>query len=177
MSKKTTRQKVAAVEHWVPQSRDEVNEAIAELGRAQRERVRIEAAMNDELAVVKGRHDADAKPLGDRIAELTKGVHLWCEANRARITNDGKVKFHAFATGEVKWRLRPPSIAIRGADAVLATMKKLGFDRFVRTKEEIDKEALLKELDVAKGIGGVTVSQREDFVVVPHESQIEEVQS
>lgn len=177
MSKKSTRTKVAAVEHWVPQNRDEVNEAIAELGRQQRERLRIETAMNDEMAQVKAKHDAEAKPLGERISELTKGLHLWCEANRATLTQDSKVKFHDFATGQVKWRLRPPSIAIRGADAVVKTLKNLGLERFIRSKEEVDKEALLKELDVAKGIGGVTVSQKEDFVVVPHESKIEEVQA
>lgn len=177
MTKKTTRTKVAAIEHWVPRDRDEVNAAIAELGRQQRERVRIETAMNDELAQVKARHDAEAKPLGDRISELSKGMHLWCEANRATLTQDGKVKFHDFATGQVKWRLRPPSIAIRGADAVLKMLKDLGMGRFIRSKEEIDKEALLKELDLAKTLAGVTVSQKEDFVVVPHESQIEEVQS
>lgn len=177
MSKKTTRIKTDAVDHWVPADRDQVNEAIAEIGRLQRERARIETHLNDEQAQVKARHDAEAKPLGERIGELHKGVSLWCEANRARLTQDGKVKFHDFATGQVKWRLRPPSISIRGVDAVLSTLKKLGLDRFVRTKEEIDKEALLRETDVAKTIGGVTVSQREDFVVVPNESQIEEVQS
>lgn len=177
MNKKTTRTKVAAVEHWVPQSRDEVNEAIAKLGRQQRERLRIESVMNDELAQVKAGHDALAKPLGESIAELSKGLHLWCEANRASLTQDGKVKFHDFATGQVKWRLRPPSIAIRGADAVLKTLKNMGMGRFIRTKDEIDKDALLRELDVARDIGGITVSQKEDFVVVPHESQIEEVQS
>ena len=177
MNKKATRTKVAAVEHWVPQSRDEVNEAIAKLGRLQRDRVRIETVMNDEIATVKAKHDAEAKPLGDEIAELTKGLHLWCEANRASITQDGKVKFHEFATGVVKWRMRPPSIAIRGADAVLSTLKKLGLSRFIRTKEEVDKEAMLKEPEIAKQVGGVTISQKEDFVVVPHESQIEAVQS
>ena len=179
MSKKTTasRIKTEAVDHWVPADRDQVNEAIAEIGRLQRERTRIETAMNDEQAAVKARHDAEAKPLGERISELHKGVSLWCEANRARLTQDGKVKFHDFATGQVKWRLRPPSIAIRGLEAVGAFLKQSGLERFLRIKQEIDKEALLREPDVAKTIPGVTISQREDFVVVPHESQIEEVQS
>ena len=178
MSRKTNpRIKAAAVEHWVPRDRDQVNEAIAELGRLQRERVRIETALNDEQAQVKARHDAEAKPHGDRISELTKGLQLWCEANRAQLTQDGKVKFHDFATGQVKWRLRPPSIAIRGMEGVMATLKKLDLGRFIRVKEEIDKEALLREPEIAKEIGGINISQREDFVVVPHESQIEEVQS
>lgn len=176
MSTKTNRIKAAAIEHWVPRDRDEVNTAIDEIGRLQRERARIETRMNDAQAAIKATHDAEAKPLGERISELHKGVALWCEANRAKLTQDGKVKFHDFATGQVKWRLRPPSISIRGVDAVIATLKKLGLTRFVRSKEEVDKEAMLREPDVAKSIGGVTVGQKEDFVVVPNESQIEEVQ-
>ena len=86
------------------------------------------------------------------------------------------MKFHAFATGEVKWRLRPPSISVRGADAVIATLRKLGLGRFLREKVEIDKEALLKEPDVARQVGGVSLSQKEDFVIVPAETQLEEVQ-
>jgi len=174
--KATNRVKAPAVEHWVPRDRDEVNAAIAELGRLQRERQRIETVMNDTMAEVKARHDAEAKPHGERISELTKGLSLWCEANRAQLTQEGKVKFHDFATGQVKWRLRPPSIAIRGMEAVMGYLKQCGLDRFLRTKQEVDKEALLREPDTAKAIPGVTVSQREDFVVVPHESQIEEVQ-
>lgn len=177
MASKPARIKSAAIEHWVPEDRDAVNAAIAELGRLQRERERIQADMNDRMAAVKADHDAVAKPHGERISELAKGVQLWCEANRAQLTQDGKVKFHDFATGQVKWRLRPPSIAVRGAEAVLSTLKNLGLQRFVRTKEEVDKEAMLREPEVARGVGGVSISQREDFVVVPHESQIEEVQA
>lgn len=177
MNKKATRQKVEAVEHWVPQSHDDVVQAIAEIGRHQRERELIKTAMNDQLAAFKEQFEAQAKPHADRIAELTRGVHLWCETNRAALTKDGKVKFHHFATGEVKWRLRPPSIAVRGAEKVVAFLKGAGLTRFLRTKEEIDKDALLKDLDTARSVVGITVSQKEDFVVQPFETQLEEVQS
>lgn len=178
MSKKATRQKVAAVEHWVPQTRDEVNEAIAELGRHQRERARIHATMNDEIAAVKAKHDGDAKPLGDRIAELTKGIHLWCEANRARLTNDGKVKFHEFATGLVKWRLTPWSVAVSKVSDVMALLKAKGFQKYIRTKEEIDKEKLLENREaMTDQVKGLTFKQKEEFAVIPHESNLEEVQS
>ncbi|EJS83261.1 host-nuclease inhibitor protein, partial [Pasteurella multocida subsp. multocida str. Anand1_buffalo] len=63
-----------------------------------------------------------------------------------------------------------PSVAIRGADAVLEFMQRMGFDRFIRTKNEINKEALLLEPEVAKGIAGVTIKQGvEDFVIKPFE--------
>ncbi|MBS0212350.1 MAG: host-nuclease inhibitor Gam family protein [Proteobacteria bacterium] len=176
MSRTANRQKLPAADHYVCQSREEAADAIARIGVAQRERDRIQAAMNDELAAVRASHEADAKPHAERIAELTRGVADWCAAHRASLTQDGKVKFHQFATGEVKWRLRPPSIAVRGVDAVIDTLRKLGLSRFLREKTEIDKEALLKEPDVARSVGGVSLSQKEDFVVVPAETQLEEVQ-
>lgn len=177
MSRTAARQKIPAASHFVCQSREETAESIARIGALQRERDRIQAAMNDELAAVRERFEAQAKPHAERIAELTRGVHDWCVANRAQLTHDNKVKFHAFATGEVKWRMRPPSISVRGVDAVVSTLRKLGLTRFLREKVEIDKEAMLKEPEVAGSIGGISVSQREDFVVVPAETQLEEVQS
>lgn len=176
MNRRTARIKVDAIDHWVPAGRDEVNEAIAEIGRLQRERARIQTRFNDEQAEVKARHDGAAKPLGERIIELHKGVSLWCEANRAQLTHDNKVKFHEFATGKVNWRLRPPSVSIRGVDALVTWLQKASLERFLRVRKEIDKNALLREPEVARDLPGVTITQREEFVVVPHESQIEEVQ-
>lgn len=177
MSKKPTRTKVAAVAHWVPQTRDEVNEAIAELGRLQRGRIQIEASMNDAIAEVKAVHDASAKPMGDRIGELIKGIHLWCEANRASLTREEKVKFHEFATGVVKWRLTPWSVAVTKAQDVIALLKAKGLKRYLRTKVDVDKEALLAErTEVGDSIKGITFKQKEEFAIVPHESKIEEVQ-
>lgn len=177
MASKKTRIKAPAIEVPVPQNRDEVARMIALIGEHQREREIISTAMNDELAKLKEAFEAQAKPHADQITALSKGVHTWCEANRAVLTQDGKVKFSKFATGEVKWRMRPKSIALRGIDSILELLKARGLERFIRKKEEVDKDAMLRETDVAAGIPGVSVSQKEDFVVVPFETNLEEVQS
>ena len=176
MSKK--RIKTDAVAHWVPANRDEVNEAIAEMGRHQRERERINADLNDRQAEIKAEHDAAAKPLGERISELSKGVQLWCEANRATLTNDGKVKFHEFATGLVKWRMTPFSVALSKVGDLLGLLKASGKEQYIRSTESIDKEKLLADREaIGDSIKGVTFKQKEEFSVIPHESKIEEVQS
>lgn len=170
--------KADAVAHWVPADRDETNAAIAELGRLHRDRQRLQASMNDKMADVKARYDALAKPMGDRISELAKGVQLFCEANREKLTNGGRVKFHDFATGQVKWRLTPFSVAITKVGDVLALLRAKGQERFIRTKEEIDKDALLAAREeLGEGIKGVAFKQKEEFAIVPNESKIEEVQS
>lgn len=160
---------------FVPGRREEVTEAIAEIGRLQRERSRIQAAMNDEIAAVKQRHEEQARPLAEEIQRLADGVHLWCEANRPELTQEGKRKTANLASGEVRWRMRPPSVSARGLDKIIQTLKDLRLTRFIRTKEELDKEAVLAEPDAVKHIKGIGIKQSEDFVIVPFETELEEV--
>jgi phage host-nuclease inhibitor protein Gam len=175
MAKAATKIKQAASQHWIAQSRDEVVEAIAEIGRRQRERQRLEATMNDELAAIKQKYEEDAAPANEKIRELSKGVQAWCEANRAELTQAGKVKHANLPSGEVKWRMRPPSVAVRGVEAVIDLLKRMNLGRFVRSKEEINKEAILLEPDAVAQVPGIKITQAEDFVIVPFESQLEEV--
>lgn len=168
------RVKAPAMAH-VPQTLDEVNRAIAEIGIAQRERDRIAADMNDALAATREGYEAQAAPYAARIKELTAAVQLWCEANRARLTENGKTKTAKLAAGEVSWRMRPPSVVVRGAEAVLEALRSLGLNRFIRVKEEINREAILIEPEVAAQVKGITVTQSEDFIVKPWDTDLEQV--
>ncbi|MFA7269859.1 MAG: host-nuclease inhibitor Gam family protein [Sterolibacterium sp.] len=175
MAKTATRLKQPAPLHPVPQSRDEVNEAIRVIGVSQRERARIAAEMNDYLAKIKEEYETRAQPHKEQIERLSAGVHTWCEANRDSLTQNGKVKYANLPAGEVKWRTRPPRVTIRSAETVLDTLKRLGLARFIRAKEEVNKEAMLAEPEAVSGIAGVKIEQGEDFVIVPFETALEEV--
>ncbi|MDP2830171.1 MAG: host-nuclease inhibitor Gam family protein [Sulfuricellaceae bacterium] len=175
MAKTATRLKQAAPLHPVPQSRDEANDAIRKIGIAQRERARIQADMQDVLAGIKESHEAQAQPYKEQIEQLSAGVHTWCEANREQLTQGGKVKYANLPAGEVKWRTRPPRVTIRAAEVVLDTLRRLGLIRFIRAKEEVNKEAMLAEPEAVSGIAGVKIEQGEDFVIVPFETALEEV--
>lgn len=176
MNRKTnTRIKTEALD-TAPQSLDDVNAAVAEIGRCQRERDRVQAAMNDALADTRTRFEAQAKPHADRISELSRGVAAYCEAHRDELTRSGKVKTARLATGEVSWRMRPPSVVPRGGLAnVIETLKKLKLTRFLRVKEELDKDAILAEPDAIAGIKGLAISQKEDFVIKPDSTELEEI--
>jgi len=107
-------------------------------------------------------------PLGDELKQLEAGVQAYCEAHRLELTGGGKVKFHEFGTGKVNWRARPPKVVVRGVEAVIAACKTLGLEQFVRVKEEVNKDAMLNEPDVAVTISGVSIqSEGEDFVIEP----------
>ncbi len=165
----------AAAAQGVLQSRDEVIDAIAKIGRAIRERSRIEAAMGDELASTKALFEKLAAPHAERIMELSAGVQAWCEAHRDELTQGGKVKTADLPTGTVKWRTTPPSVSVKGADAVMALLIDRGLDRFVRTKQEVNKEAILNEPDEVAAVPGITIQQREEFVIEPFEAELSEV--
>lgn len=175
MAKTSPARVKATAQKYVPQTRDKVVEDIAEIGRLQRERARIETAMNDEIAAIKQRYEEEAQPHAERITELREGVQIWCEANRAALTDGGSFKTANLASGEIRWRVTPPSCAIKAAEKVIEALRSLGLTRFLREKVEIDKQAILAEPEAVKGIKGITISQREEFVVVPFETRLEEV--
>lgn len=175
MAPKKTRIKTKAAAVNVPQSREMAAQAIAEIGVANRELARITADMNDALAKVKERYEQQAEPLRLQSEALTQGVQTWAEANRDSLTQNGKVKTAALTTGEIAWRLRPPSVRVTGAEAVLDVLRRLGLSRFIRTKDEINKDAILNEPEAVSHVPGIAISQGEDFVVVPFEAELAEV--
>ena len=172
---KSAKLKTPAATVEIPQTRDDVAEAIAAIGRAQRECARIEATMGDEIAAVRKRFEAQAEPHKSKITALQEGVQTWCEAHRDALTNGGKVKTAVFTTGEVRWRLPPASVALRKIEEVLKALKRKNLGRFIRTKEEVNKEAILLEPAAISGIPGISIVQAEEFVIVPHEAELAEV--
>jgi phage host-nuclease inhibitor protein Gam len=65
--------KTAAADYPVPQTRDQVVEAIAAIGRCARERTVIEAVMNKEISAIRQRYETDALPLAEHILALACG--------------------------------------------------------------------------------------------------------
>lgn len=160
----------------VPQSKNDCAEFIRQLGDLQREFERERAAMNDQIAAVTQNHQPVLAALTERMLALQEGVQAWSEAHRVELCGeDDKLgKTANLVTGEVSWRLRPPSVSIRGADTVLDTLLRMGLGRFVRVKNEPNKEAMLNEPEAVRGIAGITiVTGVEDFIVTPFEAQAE----
>ena len=104
---------------------------------------------------------------------LQTGIQIWCEANRQTLCEGGG-KTANLVTGEVSWRQRPPSVSIRGADSVIETLTRMNMERFVRTKLEVNKDAMLNEPDAVRGIAGITVvTGVEDFSITPFALDVE----
>ncbi len=172
MATKIKRPTLAAV----PQSKADCAAAIRQLGEVQRQFERDRADMNDQIATITQAFQPILAAQQERINALQAGIQAWCEAHRVELCGpDDKLgKTANLVTGEVAWRQRPPSVSIRGADAVLDTLLRMGLGRFVRVKNEANKEAMLAEPEAVRGIAGISiVTGQEDFTVVPFEAKAE----
>ncbi|MCW9036234.1 MAG: host-nuclease inhibitor Gam family protein [Rhodospirillales bacterium] len=170
-----TRTKKKAISVEVPQTDAEAQKFIAKIGQLQRARKVIETTLNDQIATLQNEADQKARPLAEEINDRLKGLQTYGEANRKRLTQGGKVKFHRFTSGEISWRMRPKKVTLKGVVDIIEACKKLGKNEFLRTKEEVDKDAMLKDENAAESIKGVTINQSEDFIVKPNETELEEV--
>lgn len=157
----------------VPQNNGECAADIKQIGDLQRDLQREVTAMNDAIANVTAQYQPYIDAMNQQIEGLRKGVQAYCEANRSDLTNGGKVKTSNFVTGEVQWRKRPASLKITGVESVIKALKLLKLKDFIRTKEEINKEAILNEPKRVEGVAGIKIIKDvEDFVITPFEQEV-----
>ncbi len=175
MGKTETRLKRAAMP--APQDAEEVSSAIYRIGENQRECARLESEMADQVAALKAEYELRMQPHREEIKQLAEGVHAYCEVHRTELT-EGKVKYARFASGEVNWRTTPPRVVTKrgiALDTLLELLRARGLGRFVRTKDELNKEAVLAEPDAIAGMKELSIEQSEQFAIKPHESDTEAV--
>ncbi len=161
----------------VPQTDSEAAAFGRSIGEHRRAVARLETAMNDEIAAIKQRYEDAARPA--RLAEKDQlaGLAIYAEANRQRLTGGGKVKFFDLGAGLCAWRALPPSVKIARArlDSLCGQLRKLGLQRFIRVKEEPDREAMLREPAAAQNCPGITISSEgEVFGFEPAEMKLAE---
>lgn len=153
----------------VPQSDEDAAAAIARYGSLGRQIAVIDAGANNKIAKITADAAAQMAPFKEMQAAIEAGLETYCAAHRSRLTDGDKSKTAKFATGEVSWRTQPPKVSPSGKLAeIIARLKSLGLDRFLRTKDELDKEAMLKEPAIAAAVQGISISSgAEKFEIKP----------
>lgn len=165
---KTNRLKRPAETARAPADRSEAETMLARLGAIRRELALSGAALEETVGGLKAQAEEAAKPLAAEAEMLLRGLQLYAEANRAALTDGGRTKTVKLSTGELVWRLRPPSVRLRDLAAVIETIQQLGLTKFLRTKHEVNKEALLAAPGEASAIPGVSIgSPGEEFAAEP----------
>lgn len=162
----------------VPQTREEVQQWIAGLGKVQRERATLTNNMNDLISPITERFAPQIDEKTQEEQRLLDGIATWCEANKADLTKDAKTV--NLVTGEIQWRMNPASVAFKRGikvEEIIAHIKQLKLGKlFVRVKEEVNKEAILAADDKTKAkltaAGTIKiVTDSETFAVTPFEQE------
>lgn len=157
----------------VPKSREGLAEFVRQIGDHRRAIDTAQIRLNNQIERLKAQAGEVSRPHEEAIGQLLEGAFVFAAGNREELTEGGKTKTVQLPTGVILWRTTPPSASIRNKEVVIASCESLGLTRFIRVRKEPDKEAMLKEPEVAKTIKGVTITQREEFVVKPSEVDVE----
>lgn len=177
MATKTRKTKrLKAPEIPAPASLAEAEQLLREVGTQQRQVEALETRMNERLASIKSDYEEKAAPLNESIEAKFRSLQAWAEAHRGSLL-EGTRKSAKIASGELGWRTSPPKVRISGAAAILIALKELGLQRFIRSKEEVDKDAIRKDPIAVAHVKGVSITQNEEFWIRPFESQIERARS
>jgi len=157
----------------VPKTLEEATKFLGKIGEEQRSVDIIKNKLNADVDALKTKAMENAEKHQTKITQLMEGLYAFAEANRDELTDNNKKKSVETPKGMFGWRITPPKVILRNQEIIIETLKSLALDRFVRIKEQINKEALLKESNIANSIKGVSINQREEFVIKPAELEIE----
>lgn len=158
MSSTATRIKTTAAPRRRVADQAEAADALARIAEIRATVADAERAFMANVEQMKAAMETAAEVLAAEEAALVAAIQDWAEANRRKLTNDGKRKSFAVGAGRCGWAKGKDRIEIEdGAEeGIMARLRALDLERFLRIKESIDKQAMLKEPKLAATFAGVT---------------------
>lgn len=159
-------------------SRFEAEATVREICELKTAYAMAEAEMNAAVTAAKKQFEDHFAPIEKRILEKSSLVQAWAEANPAEFNG---AKSLDLVHGLIGWRTGNPQLKTLSGwtwDRVLEHLKEYtAYDEFVRSKEEVNKQAILDARDtfvggVLRSIG-VKVIQEESFFIAPKLEQSE----
>lgn len=168
MASKRTRVKSAALPIEAPSNAEQAAVMVARIGELIRDLAVNDVALDEQVAAIKLSFGQADQPLISEMKKLHAAVQAWAQANRAELTQDGRTKTIRLASGKLEWRTRPPRVRITDEEAVLTFLANASLTEFIRTKQEISREAILANPAGVAAVPGISVgSAGEEFIVVP----------
>ncbi len=156
----------------VPASLAEANTSLFRVGAIDRSVSAIENGLSEAIARLREEAEAGSAPLLSERDDLATGLKLFAEANRATLLENDR-KSVRISAGVFGWRWTPTKVQFLrgGAKKVLEAIKELKLKKYLRVKESVDKEALLKD---RPEIPGVKYVQSEEFFFEPASETVTE---
>ena len=152
---------------------EQAEAAMNELVSAENDRRKIVAARDSEILIINESFGPDITQLEELVAEKTNALRAWAEANPDVFPKNRKSL--DLNSGVLGFRTGTPKLALLSRAwtwaKVIAAVQDAGFAFFVRTKEELDKDAIIAEVRAGRsGLAtqiGVKVVQDESFFIEP----------
>ena len=127
----------------------EVEEALKEIKKIDNDVAKVEAFHNDKLDEIKNEMAVKTEDDLKRKARLEKDLEEFAGAHKDEVRSEKRLKTKELNNGFIGFRWTPWSIrfAKKKKDEVIALLKKKKLDDWIRTKEELDKDAVMKDYD------------------------------
>lgn len=126
------------------QNFDDVDSTLKEIALSDSFITTKEAEMNEEINKIRSKYDEATKDSRARKQLLEQEIEGYCKINKDVF---GTTKTKALIFGKVFFRTNPPKVSQLNKKYSAATsielIKKLFKNKFLRTKEEVDKEEIL----------------------------------
>jgi phage host-nuclease inhibitor protein Gam len=152
------------------QSFEEVDAKLLELSRYESFIAKKEASMNEKINNVKAKFDEETADARAQKSLIESEVHSFCLQNKHEFAKQRSKKL---IHGSVGFRVNPPKVNQLSRKFTIATtlgfLKKLLDGKYIRLKEEIDKDSILgdyaaEKIDDSKLASvGLRVDQDETF--------------
>lgn len=146
-----------------PETMAEADQYLRDIGQLNIQLRDIDTDLREGTAKLKQEAEDQAAPLRADVEAKWLGLQSWAQANRKRMTNGGKTI--RLPSGSISWRTLPAKVTLKGvADIIVLLKSKASWKKFLRTKLEVDKEAMLKDKVEAAKIAGVKIGSEGEAI-------------
>ncbi|MBP8975083.1 MAG: host-nuclease inhibitor Gam family protein [Bacteroidetes bacterium] len=153
---------------------DEIDGYLAELGAIEASLQHEEAKLNEQEQKARQEFKERTENLVSRKNDILVTLETFCIGNKNEFE---KTRVLEFVHGNIGFRTTPPKVTMLNRkyniNTVLELLKKIKLTKYIRTKEELDKEAVLadyaaKEINDPKLASvGLKIDQSEVFICEP----------
>jgi len=163
-----TKQQTKPLETW-----EAVNAALLRIKQTEADVARLQGRLDKGTANLQQRYSPQIDPLQADLKELAEAVGDFVFAHRKELSQEGESRSVLLEAGRVGLKLSPAKLSIpkkltwaKVLDAIKEMPKSLR-EKFIRTKETLDKEALMAAIEKGavdedqRRILGVSITQDE----------------
>jgi len=146
-----------------PETMAEADQYLRDIGQLNIQLRDIDTDLREGTAKLKQEAEDQAAPLRADVESKWLGLQSWAQANRKRMTNGGKTI--RLPSGSISWRVLPPKVTLKGVDDIVALLRSTKkWKKFLRIKESVDKEAMLKDKAEAAKVAGVKIGSEGEAI-------------